>query len=117
MRILFKLIARLIGIALVAASAFAGNWVGNELRVTDRAALIEQGGSEGNQSVGINVVVTNFVPAILAALLAGRPRTAWAFIAGVLSSALIGPKYEEAALHQIEEATGQEIPTSAQIAV
>ena len=50
--------------------------------------------SEGYTVFGLNVAWTNFVPALLLALLAGRPRLLYAFVSGAIISALVGDSYE-----------------------
>lgn len=100
---LFKLIGKTIGLALVSGGAFAGNWVGNALR-GDQTPLVQQREVNGRESTMVNIVITNFVPALLVGFLAGRPRTAWAFVGGLLSSALIGSRYEQQVIDQIRSA-------------
>lgn len=102
---LFKLIGKAIGLALVSGGALAGNWIGNELR-GEQTPLVQQGQANGRPGPTINVVLTNFVPALLVGLLAGRPRTLWAFAGGLLSSALIGSRYEQQMLDQLRSAGG-----------
>lgn len=89
------------GTLLVAAAALAGNWVGGSVR----AATTGDGGQrmnlvhatpDGQTVIGLNVVLTNFLPALLLALLAGKPRTLYAFVSGAVISALIGDTYERA---------------------
>lgn len=91
------------GMLLVGAAALAGNWVGDTVRVmttgepAQRLNLVHST-SEGHTVVGLNVTLTNFVPALLLALLAGRPRMLFAFVSGAVISALVGDGYEHAVM-------------------
>jgi hypothetical protein len=90
------------GALLVAGAALAGNWLGDKLRAATTGDSAHQLGlvhaaPNGQTVVGLNVALTNFVPALLLALLAGRPRTLYAFVSGAVISALIGDGYERAA--------------------
>jgi len=46
-------------------------------------------------------VLTNFVPALLLAWLAGKPRSVYALISGLLLSTLIGTTYEDIVLARL----------------
>jgi hypothetical protein len=85
---------------LIAVAALAGNWLGDMVRSSTTGATEHQLGlvhisPEGNTVLGLNVVLTNFVPALLLALLAGKPRTLYAFVSGAVVSALVGDSYEQ----------------------
>src|SRR5215212_9651269 len=89
------------GLLLIAASALAGNWIGTKLRATTTGVPEQSLGllhtTPDNQTVlGLNIPLTNFVPAILLALLAGKPRTLYAFVSGAIISTLVGDGYERA---------------------
>ncbi|HNP72760.1 MAG TPA: hypothetical protein PLO33_04325 [Kouleothrix sp.] len=89
------------GMLLVALAALAGNWLGDTLRATTTGEPGHQLGlvhtSKAGQTVlGLNVALTNFVPALVLALLAGKPRTLYAFISGAVISTLLGDSYERA---------------------
>jgi hypothetical protein len=93
------LIRKVGGPLLIAASALAGNWLGAKLRATTTGEAEHQLSFlhttfEGQTVLGLNVPLTNFVPAYLLALLAGRPRTLYAFVSGAVISALVGDGYE-----------------------
>ena len=95
---LFK---KLSGTLLVAGAALAGNWVGDVVRSTTSGEPGHRLGlthttSDGQLAIGLNITLSNFVPALLLALLAGRPRTLYAFISGAIVSALVGDSYERA---------------------
>jgi hypothetical protein len=89
------------GGALVAGAALAGNWLGDLLRGATTGESEHQLGlvhtsHEGQTVVGLNIALTNFLPALLLALLAGKPRTLYAFVSGAVISALVGDGYERA---------------------
>jgi hypothetical protein len=96
---------------LIAAAALAGNWLGDQLRATTtgevghRLSLLHT--TPQNQTVlGLNVPLTNFVPAFVLALLAGRPRALYAFASGAIISALIGDGYERALARWLQRRLG-----------
>lgn len=89
------------GMLLIAAAALAGNWLGDTVRATTTGEPNHQLGlvhtsSAGQTVLGLNVALTNFVPALLLALLAGKPRMLYAFISGAVISTLVGDSYERA---------------------
>jgi len=89
------------GMLLIASAALAGNWLGYTLRTTttgeaERQLSLIHTTPEGDTVLGFNIVLTNFVPALLLALLAGQPRTLYAFVSGAIISALVGDGYEQA---------------------
>jgi hypothetical protein len=96
-----SLVKKASGMLLIAGAALAGNWVGDNLRTmtTGEPAhhlQLVHTTSEGYTVFGLNVALTNFVPALLLALLAGRPRILYAIVSGAIISALIGDSYERA---------------------
>jgi len=89
------------GLLLVAGSALAGNWIGARLRATttgeaEQTLSLLHTTPDGQTVLGLNIPLTNFVPAVLLALLAGRPRTIYAFVSGAIISTLVGDGYERA---------------------
>src|SRR5262245_24510336 len=95
------LLSKLSGTLLVAGAALAGNWVGDLVRSTASGEPAHQLSlthttADGQLAIGLNVALTNFVPALLLALLAGRPRMLYAFVSGAIISALVGDSYEHA---------------------
>ena len=89
------------GLLLIAGAALAGNWIGTKLRATTTGAPEQSLGllhitPDGQTVLGLNIPLTNFVPALLLALLAGRPRTIYAFVSGAIISTLVGDGYERA---------------------
>jgi hypothetical protein len=89
------------GMLLIGGAALAGNWVGDSLRTLTsgepghRLSLTHTT-TDGHLAIGLNVALTNFVPALVLALLAGRPRVLYAFASGAIISALVGDSYERA---------------------
>lgn len=95
------LVRRIGGMLLIAVAALAGNWLGDMVRSSTTGEAEHQLGlvhisPEGSTVLGLNVVLTNFVPALMLALLAGKPRTLYAFVSGAVVSALVGDSYEHA---------------------
>jgi hypothetical protein len=85
----------------IAGAALAGNWAGDRLRAITSGEpghhlSLTHTTADGQLAFGLNVALTNFVPALLLALLAGKPRTLYAFVSGALISALVGDGYERA---------------------
>jgi hypothetical protein len=100
------------GGALIAGAALAGNWLGNTLRATTTGERARRLGfvhttPDGQTVLGLNIALTNFVPALLLALLAGKPRTLYAFVSGAVISALVGDGYEQALVGWLRRRTGQ----------
>jgi len=92
------------GLFGVIAAALFGNWVGDQMRAR---ATGEKGhqfqfsrpspeSETGETVVSIKPNLTNVGPALLAGALL-RPHVAWAFLGGVLSSGLLGERYEKEA--------------------
>jgi hypothetical protein len=105
------------GLLLIAGSALAGNWLGAKLRATTTGATEQTLGllhtTPGGQTVlGLNIPLTNFVPALLLALLAGRPRTIYAFVSGAIISTLVGDGYERALADWIRRRSNVSYTTS-----
>jgi hypothetical protein len=89
------------GLLIVAGAALVGNWVGDNLRAVTSGEPGHQlsmlhTNAEGHTVVGLNLALTNFIPTLLLALLAGKPRALYAFVCGAIVSALIGDGYERA---------------------
>lgn len=96
------------GLLLVAASTLAGNYVGDMLRAsasgepTHQLSLAHRT-ADGQLAIGLNVALTNFVPALALALLAGRPRVLYAFVSGAIISVLVGDSYERALVSWLQK--------------
>ena len=89
------------GLLLIAGAALAGNLIGTKLRATTTGEAEQTLGllhttPDGQTVLGLNIPLTNFVPAFLMALLAGRPRAIYAFVSGAIISTLVGDGYERA---------------------
>jgi hypothetical protein len=86
------------GLALV-VSALVGNWVGEQFRVQTTGQRGHQlrfsyTNTQGDIVIAANPLVTNLGPALLFAFM-GRPRWMYAFLGGVLASALLDDRYED----------------------
>jgi hypothetical protein len=80
-------------------AALAGNWIGNALHELITGELgpqmrLSHTNAEGQMVIGANVVITNFVPALLAAAI-GKPRWLYALSGGVIASALLSDRFEQ----------------------
>ena len=105
------------GLLLIAGAALAGNWIGTKLRATTTGEAEHSLGllhtTPGGQTVlGLNIPLTNFVPALGLALLAGRPRTIYAFVSGAIISTLVGDGYERALADWIRRRANANYSTS-----
>lgn len=95
------LLRKLIGMLLLAGAALAGNWIGSQARAKatgerPKPVGLMQTSSDGRTMIAINLTLTNFVPALLLGMLAGRPKSVYAFVSGAVISALVGDAYESA---------------------
>jgi hypothetical protein len=96
------------GVLLIGAAALIGNWTGDTLRglisgePTHRLGIAHTT-QDGQLALGVNLVITNFVPAIILGVLAGKPRFVYAFLSGAIISALVGDSYERAVVRWIRE--------------
>src|SRR5689334_19782405 len=105
------------GLLLIGASTLAGNWIGTKLRVTTTGEAEQTLGllhttSDDQTVLGLNIPLTNFVPALLLALLAGRPRTVYAFVSGAIISTLVGDGYERVLARWIRQHYGASYTTA-----
>jgi hypothetical protein len=88
----------------VMAAALGGNWVGAQIRTRltgqpTPGVIIHYKDERGNEYLTLPVH-TNFFPAILCARI-GRPRWVFSFLGGVLTSLVMGDKYEKRLLEWI----------------
>ncbi len=95
----------------VLVAALAGNWTGERLRELftgqpGHAVTVVRTDETGETTIGADIVVTNYVPGLLAACV-GKPRWLWAFIGGALASGLIGDRYEKYVTDWLEQAMGE----------
>lgn len=107
------LFGKLSGGLVVAGAALAGNWVGNLVRASTTGEPGQKMGflhstPAGQTVLGLNLTLTNFVPALLLALLAGKPRTLYAFVSGAMISALVGDGYERATTDWLQRHLGND---------
>jgi hypothetical protein len=105
------------GLLLIAGAALAGNWIGTKLRATTTGMPEQSLGllhttPDGQTVLGLNIPLTNFVPALVLALLAGRPRTIYAFVSGAIISTLVGDGYERALADWIRRHSNASYTTS-----
>ena len=108
------------GMLLVAGSALAGNWVGDLVRSSTSGEPTHRLGlahttTDGQLAIGLNLALTNFVPALLLAMLAGRPRMLYAFVSGAVISALVGDSYERAIVAWLHDR--EPTPSSGRISI
>jgi hypothetical protein len=94
------------GLLGVFAAALCGNWVGDQMRARATGEKSHQfqfsrPSPEGETVVAIHPNLTNVGPALLAGALL-KPHVAWAFLGGVLSSGLLGERYEKAAVKYLK---------------
>lgn len=87
-------------ILLTTIAALAGNWAGEELRfrVTGeqgrRFRFTQESSQQGETLVAINPALSNLFPALVVGALR-KPHSVWAFLSGLLFSALVGDEFEE----------------------
>ena len=90
--LLFRLVM-MFGAVLV--GTYVGDFVRDPRQERGNSAVgFMRGSIEGNNVVGLNMRLTNLVPALIVAWLAGPPRLLAAFLGGIVSSTLIGDKLE-----------------------
>lgn len=94
---LFRLIGKLI---TVTAWGLAGNWAGEQMRQLATGEPVHKmqfihSGPDGELVIAANPLITNLVPAVLVGMIL-RPHWLWALVSGVISSGLLGERYERA---------------------
>lgn len=95
MKKLSRFILNLIGVFM---AALAGNWAGGQLRALvtgekGRTMRFLHTDEQGETTVGANVALSSFIPALLAGTLF-KPRLLSAFFAGIAASAVLGDRLE-----------------------
>lgn len=115
MTILIKLFASILKIIAVTLGALAGNYIGDRLRsqVTGQAGHqleFMQRDEYGNTFIAANLLLSNFFPALFAALLA-RPRWLFAFLGGMAASFILGDQYEDWTWEKMDELLSGRDPT------
>ena len=91
----------LLTILSIFGAALAGNWIGNALHELITGELgpqmrLSHINAQGETVIGANVVITNFVPALLAACI-GKPRWLYALSGGIIASAVVSDRFEQRA--------------------
>lgn len=86
-------------LVVVAGAALVGTYVGEFIRsprqAPDTASMgLVRASYQGSSVVGVRVNLTNLIPALIIAWLAGPPRPVAAFLGGVLTGALLGDTLE-----------------------
>ena len=94
-----RILRFLLSILAIFGAALGGNWIGNALHELITGELgprmrLSHTNAQGEMVIGANVVVTNFVPAVLAACI-GRPRWLYALSGGIIASALLSDRFEQ----------------------
>ncbi|MBC8159951.1 MAG: hypothetical protein H7Z42_01925 [Roseiflexaceae bacterium] len=94
-----RLLGWLLNLALVCGAALVGNYVGDFVRDPHKQrgnsdVGFVRGQINGNNVIGLNVRLTNLLPALILAWLAGPPRVVAAFLGGMATSALVGDALE-----------------------
>ena len=88
----------------VFCAAFAGNWVGSQVRYLLTGQEVHSVRSSYTNAQGVTItnvpVATKFWPAVAASWL-GKPRWLYAFLAGVLAGGLVDDRYEHVLLEWI----------------
>ena len=93
LRVIFNIIA-------VFAAALIGNLVGERWRARDLGAAeheltVVQAGEDGEITVAVNPLMTNFLPAVLLGLLVWPAGWILSFVSGVLTARFMGDQYEQ----------------------
>jgi hypothetical protein len=99
----------------VILAAMAGNYVGDKLRAQvtgQRGHQLEfiHRDEHGNTFIAANLLLSNFLPALMISLLA-KPRMVYSFLGGVVTSFLLGDRYEDEMWHQLDELISGGDPT------
>ena len=97
---MMKILRFLLNIIGVFFAALVGNWIGERWRSVDTGeaghelALVHSG-EDGDFTIAVNPVMTNFLPAVLVGLLSRPASWVMAFVTGVLTARFMGDQYEE----------------------
>ena len=89
----------IINTIFVFVAVLAGNWLGEHIRAwltgePAREMQFVHTNESGETVIALNPRLSNFIPALMASLLA-RPHWWWAFVGGVFTSIVLGDQYEE----------------------
>jgi hypothetical protein len=115
LKILFSFFATIFKFSAVILGALFGNYIGDKLRtqVTNQAGhQLEfiQRDEYGNTFIAANLLLSNFFPALFAALLA-RPRWLFAFLGGMAASFILADHYEDWMWEKMDELLSGQDPT------
>lgn len=93
---IFKFIFHMI---MVVIGALAGNWVGEKWRAvevgdSEHELAILQTDDQGEVTIAVNPLMTNFIPAVLLGLLTWPSGWGLSFVVGVLTARFLGDRYE-----------------------
>jgi len=96
---MMKILRFILNIIGVLFAALAGNWVGERWRSVDTGEsgheiTLVHSGEEGDFTIAVNPVMTNFLPAVLFGLLSRPAGWVTAFVTGVLTARFMGDQYE-----------------------
>jgi len=102
---IFKFIFHLISVIV---GALAGNWVGERWRAlevgdSEHELTFVQKDEQGEITIAVNPLMTNFLPAVLLGVLTWPSGWGLSFVVGVLAARFLGDKYEG----QFEELVSQ----------
>lgn len=95
--VILRFILNVIGVFV---AALVGNWVGERWRAVDTGeeghelAIIHTG-EEGEYTIAVNPLLTNFLPAVIVGLLGKQAGWALAFVIGVMTARFMGDQYED----------------------
>jgi hypothetical protein len=94
---MMRVVRFILGVLAAIAGAFAGNWIGGQIRYlltgqTTQTIHFVHTTAKG-QNLDSYPVATKFYPALLLALL-GKPRWLFAFLGGTLTGLLVDDRYE-----------------------
>ena len=107
LRVIFSVFKSAFKAVSIILAAAAGNFVGDKLRaqVTQTPGHqleFVQTDEYGNTFIAANLLLSNFLPAILVSLFA-RPRWAFAFLGGLVASFIMGDHYEDWLWEKLDE--------------
>jgi hypothetical protein len=115
-----KLVRWLLNSFVVIAGVVFGNYLGDKLRyqITGEAGhqleLVQQD-AHGNTYIAANLLLSNFMPGLLLAVLM-RPRAIFGFLGGLLASFLLGDRYEEQVWETLDDVLSGGDPTQGWVA-
>lgn len=117
LRLVFGVVTFFVRIFSILLAALAGNYAGDKLRMQ----LTGEPGHQlefvhhdehGNTFIAANLLLSNFLPALLLALIV-RPRIVFAFLGGMVSSFFLGDRFENELWETLDEFLSGGDPTRA----